>query len=147
MNPDLEYTCRPISEGTGEGEALVSKDALCFALVEAATGVVLEKGHDLEGKSVAGKVLIMPTGKGSSVVQADGLYRLIIHETAPAAVIIEQPEPVLVSTIIAMEVPLVDTVEPAFYEAVAAGDHIVVDAVGGKLVVRKTGAGQSGVNP
>jgi len=147
MNSDPEYTCRSISEGLGEGDVILSKDALCFALVEAETGVVLEKGHDLQGKSVAGKVLVMPTGKGSSVVQADGLYRLITHEKAPTAVIIEQPEPVLVSTIIAMEVPLVDTVEPAFYEAVADGDHVVVDAVGEKLVLRKRSARHTEVKP
>ena len=82
----------------------------------------------------------MPTGKGSSVVQADGLYRLITKNTAPAAVIIETPEPVLVSTIIAMEVPLVDTVDPAFYEAVEDGDLLFVDAVAGTLVLRKKNA-------
>jgi len=147
MSADLEYTCRSISEGVGEGEVVLSKDALCFALVEAATGVVLEKGHDLEGRSVAGKVLVMPTGKGSSVVQADGLYRLIIHDTAPAAVIIEQPEPVLVSTIIAMEVPLVDTVEAAFYDNVEEGDHVTVDAVAGRLVLRKAEVGHARETP
>jgi predicted aconitase with swiveling domain len=134
---DLQYTCRPISEGAGEGEALLSTDALCFAMCDADTGCVLEKGHCLDGRSVAGKVLVMPTGKGSSVVQADGLYRLITKETAPAAVVIQTPEPVLVSTIIAMEVPLVDTVDPAFYDNVEEGDHIVVDAVAGTLVLRK----------
>jgi predicted aconitase with swiveling domain len=134
---DLEFTCRPISEGAGQGEALLSTDALCFAMCEADTGCVLEKGHCLDGRSVAGKVLVMPTGKGSSVVQADGLYRLITKSTAPVAVVIETPEPVLVSTIIAMEVPLVDTVDPAFYEAVEDGDHVTVDAVAGKIVLRK----------
>lgn len=137
MSAVHEYTCRSISEGVGEGDVILSKDALCFALVEAESGVVLERGHDLQGKSVAGKVLVMPTGKGSSVVQADGLYRLISHDTAPAAVIIKQAEPVLVSTIIAMEVPLVDTVDPAFYEAVGNGDRVVVDAVGEKVVLHK----------
>jgi len=134
---DLQYTCRPISEGKGEGEALLSTDALCFAMCDADTGCVLEKGHCLDGRSVAGKVLVMPTGKGSSVVQADGLYRLITKDTAPAAVVIQTPEPVLVSTIIAMEVPLVDTVDPAFYDNVEEGDHITVDAVAGTLVLRK----------
>jgi len=134
---EREYTCRPISEGVGEGEALVSTDALCFAMCEADTGCVLEQGHCLDGRSVAGKVLVMPTGKGSSVVQADGLYRLIMKGTAPVAVVIETPEPVLVSTIIAMEVPLVDEVDPAFYDEVEEGDHISVDAVAGRIVVRK----------
>jgi predicted aconitase with swiveling domain len=140
----LEYSCRPISEGAGEGEALLSSDALCFALCDPQTGCVIERGHCLDGRSVAGKVLVMPTGKGSSVVQADGLYRLIMQGTAPAAVVIETPEPVLVSTIIAMEVPLVDEVDPAFYERVEDGDHIAVDAVAGRIVVRKQSGGEGG---
>lgn len=144
---DQQYTCRPISEGSGEGEALLSTDALCFAMCDADTGCVLEKGHCLDGRSVAGKVLVMPTGKGSSVVQADGLYRLITKETAPAAVVIQTPEPVLVSTIIAMEVPLVDTVDPAFYDNVEEGDHVVVDAVAGTLVLRKKTPGGVAAKP
>lgn len=137
MSQELQFACRPISEGVGEGAALVSGDALCFALCEPESGCVLEKGHAIDGQSVAGKVLVMPTGKGSSVVQADGLYRLISMQTAPAAVVIQTPEPVLVSTIIAMEVPLVDEVDPAFYEALEEGDHVRVDAVKGLIVLRK----------
>jgi predicted aconitase with swiveling domain len=134
---DQQFTCRPISEGVGDGEVLLSTDALCFALCEPGTGCVLEKGHCLDGRSVAGKVLVMPTGKGSSVVQADGLYRLITKGTAPVAVVIQTPEPVLVSTIIAMEVPLVDEVDAAFYDAVEDGDLVTVDAVAGRIVLHK----------
>lgn len=144
MSTELQFSCRSISEGVGEGAALLSKDALCFALCEPESGCVLEKGHDIDGQSVAGKVLVMPTGKGSSVVQADGLYRLISMKTAPAAVVIQTPEPVLVSTIIAMEVPLVDEVDPAFYAAVEDGDEIVVDAHAGTLTLRKASAAAAG---
>jgi predicted aconitase with swiveling domain len=140
MSADLQFDCRCISDGVGEGAALLSDDALCFALCDADSGCVLEKGHDIDGQSVAGKVLVMPTGKGSSVVQADGLYRLISKKTAPAAVVIQTPEPVLVSTIIAMEVPLVDEVDPAFYAAVEDGDTVIVDASAGTIRVRKATA-------
>ena len=137
---ELKFSCRCISEGAGEGAALLSKDALCFALCDPTTGTVIEKGHALDCQSVAGRILIMPTGKGSSVVQADGLYRLIINGVAPKAVVIERPEPVLVSTIIAMEIPLVDEVDPGFYEAVADGDHVRVDATAGTIIVQKPAA-------
>jgi predicted aconitase with swiveling domain len=140
MADQLEFSCRCISEGAGEGAALLSKDALCFALCDPTTGTVIEKGHALDCQSVAGRILIMPTGKGSSVVQADGLYRLIINGVAPKAVVIERPEPVLVSTIIAMEIPLVDEVDAAFYEAVADGDHVIVDATAGRITVDKSAA-------
>jgi predicted aconitase with swiveling domain len=137
MAERLQFSCRCISDGAGEGAALLSRDALCFALCDPTTGTVVEKGHALDCQSVAGRVLVMPTGKGSSVVQADGLYRLIINGVAPTAVVIQVPEPVLVSTIIAMEIPLVDEVDPAFYEAVADGDHVRVDATAGTIVVEK----------
>jgi uncharacterized protein len=141
MAEQLTYSCRCISEGAGEGAALLSRDALCFALCDPTTGTVIEKGHALDCQSVAGRVLIMPTGKGSSVVQADGLYRLIINNVAPAAVVLERPEPVIVSTIIAMEIPLVDEVDPGFYEAVANGDAVKVDATAGTITVDKSAAG------
>jgi predicted aconitase with swiveling domain len=54
---------------------------------------------------------------------------------------------VLVSTIIAMEVPLVDTVDPAFYDSVEEGDHVVVDAVAGTLVLRKKTPGGATAKP
>jgi predicted aconitase with swiveling domain len=141
MAERLEFSCRCISEGAGEGAALLSRDALCFALCDPTTGTVIEKGHALDCQSVAGRILVMPTGKGSSVVQADGLYRLIINGVAPKAVVIERPEPVLVSTIIAMEIPLVDEVDAGFYEAVENGDHVTVDATAGRIVVHKAPAG------
>ena len=141
MAERLEFSCRCISEGAGEGAALLSRDALCFALCDPLTGTVIEKGHALDCQSVAGRVLVMPTGKGSSVVQADGLYRLIINGVAPKAVVIERPEPVLVSTIIAMEIPLVDEVDPGFYQAVENGDLVTVDATACTIVVEKAAAG------
>lgn len=143
MSTDREFTCRSISEGIADGEVVVSRDAVCFYLVEYATGVVVEHPHDLLGKSIAGKVLVMPSGKGSSVVQADGLYKLMKNGKAPAAIIVAQPDTVLVSGAIVMELPLVDRVDPAFYAAVEEGDHVVVDAVSERLILRKQGAASS----
>ena len=102
-----------------------------FYLMNPETGEVIEKAHDLEGRSVAKKVLIFPGGKGSSVVQADGLYQLKMNQNMPAAMIVQYPETVLVSSAIIMEVPMVDKVDPAFYEVVKDGDRIRVDADNG----------------
>ncbi len=89
---------------------------IMFYLIEPKTGTVIEKAHDLEGKTVAGKALVFPGGKGSSVVQADGLYQLKIQGNMPAAMIIQHPETVLVYSAIIMKIPMVDKVEPEFYE-------------------------------
>jgi hypothetical protein len=120
--------CRKIAEGKAEGEAIISTDAICFYLVEPETGIVIERNHALEGRSIAGKILVMPSGKGSSVVQADGLYKLMKHGKAPLAMIVEFPDPVLVSSAIVMEIPTVMRVGREFYEKVRTGSRIRLDA-------------------
>ncbi len=132
---DKTYTCHKISEGIAEGEALVSTDDIMFYLMDPKTGVVIEKGHALEGKSVAGKVLIFPGGKGSSVVQADGLYQLSINNNSPKAMIIQNPETVLVASAIIMEMPMVDRLGPGFYERVKDGDWVKVDSTNGVVTL------------
>ena len=132
---DRTFGCHMISEGCVEGEALVSSDDIMFYLINPETGVVIEKGHSLEGKSVSGKVLVFPGGKGSSVVQADGLYQLSTHGNAPRAMIIQNPETVLVASAIIMEIPMVDRLEPGFYRQATDGERIKVDADHGTVTI------------
>ncbi|MDR3255083.1 MAG: DUF126 domain-containing protein [Synergistaceae bacterium] len=122
------FSCHKISEGVGEGEVIVSKDEIMFYLVRPETGEVIEKAHDLEGRIISRKILVFPGGKGSSVVQSDGLYQLMQKKNEPAAMIIQNPETVLVAGAIIMEIPMVDKVEPEFYSTIKNGDHVRVDA-------------------
>ncbi|MGL4606660.1 MAG: aconitase X swivel domain-containing protein [Eubacteriaceae bacterium] len=122
------FKCHKISEGFAEGEVVVSQDNIMFYLIDPETGIMIEKAHDIEGKSMANKILIFPSGKGSSVVQADGLYQLNAKGNSPSGMIIQFPETVLVSSAIIMEIPMVDKVETAFYETVKDGDRIRLDA-------------------
>lgn len=132
---DNTFKCHKISEGVVEGEAIISKDNIMFYLIDPLTGTVIEPAHDLEGKSMANKILIFPSGKGSSVVQADGLYQLNSRGNAPKAMIIRYPETVLVSSAIIMEVPMVDKVEERFYDIVKDGDIVRVDANNGVIEI------------
>ncbi|WZL72519.1 DUF126 domain-containing protein [Clostridiaceae bacterium 35-E11] len=129
------FSCHKISEGITEGEILISKDDIMFYLIDPKTGVVIEKGHSLEGKSVSGKILVFPGGKGSSVVQADGLYQLATQNNAPKAMIIQNPETVLVASAIIMETTMVDKVDSEFYEIVKDGDRVKVDANNGEITL------------
>lgn len=124
-----------ISEGKAAGEVLVSQDDILFYLVDPESGRVTEKGHFLEGKSIAGKILVFPAGKGSSSVQVDGLYQLLMQDNAPLAMIIERPDTILVTSAIIMEIPLVDQVEPAFYDLIKDGDRIEVDADNEQIII------------
>lgn len=123
-----KFKCHRISEGVAEAEIILSDDDVMFYMIDPKTGNVFESGHCLEGKSIAKKILAFPMGKGSSVVQADGLYQLNQNDNAPKAMIIQYPETVLVSSAIIMEIPMVDKVDPEFYEVVKNGDRVKVDA-------------------
>lgn len=136
--------CHRIAGGRAAGRALFSTDDICFYLVDPQNGVVIEKGHALEGRSIAGRIIIFPGGKGSSVVQADGLYQLAAQGKAPAAMVIQNPDTVLVASAIIMEVPLVDRADPSFYQLAADGDYIEIDAEQGKIIIRRTGGRTAG---
>ncbi len=59
---------RTIKAGYGEGVTLVTSEPIGFlGGVDPDTGIVIEKGHPLVGQSITGRVLVFPTGKGSTV--------------------------------------------------------------------------------
>lgn len=122
------FTCRQIAAGRVKGEVLTCTDQILFYHTDPKTGVVTEAGHALEGVSVKDKILVFPGGKGSSVVQMDGLYKLELNGAAPLGFIVREPDTVLVSTAIIMEIPMVDRVEDEFYNAVKTGDQIEINA-------------------
>lgn len=130
------YKCSKIAKGIVEAEALVSKDAVCFYLVVPETGELIERNHDINGKNVANKILVMPSGKGSSVVQADGLYKLLMKGKHPAGMIVETADTVLVTAAVAMEIPMVHKVDAAFFEEVKNGMSVKLDAVNGVITVK-----------
>ena len=122
------FTCRQIAAGRVKGEVLTCTDQILFYHTDPKTGVATEVGHALEGVSVKDKILVFPGGKGSSVVQMDGLYKLELNGAAPLGFIVREPDTVLVSTAIIMEIPMVDRVEDEFYNAVKTGDQIEINA-------------------
>jgi len=120
--------CHKIIGGYAEGEALISHEPICFYLTDPKTGVVREKSHELAGQNIANKVLVFPSGKASSVVQIDGLFKLAQHGLAPKAMIVKEVETVLVVSAFIAKVPLVDKLEKDPFKAIRNGDFVKVDA-------------------
>ena len=99
---------RPINTGIAEGEALVTAMGISFfGGIDPESGFVVERGHELEGQCVAGKVLVFPTGKGSTVGSYT-LYRLKKAGKAPLAIINTQCEPITAVGCIIADIPCVD---------------------------------------
>jgi len=134
---EIALKCHKIIGGYGEGETLVSHEPICFYLTDPKTGIVREKSHELAGKNLANKVLIFPSGKASSVVQIDGLFKLASHNVAPKAMIVKDVETVLVVSAFMVKVPLVDRLEKDPFEVIHTGDFVKVDAEKGIVTVTK----------
>lgn len=136
-NSEITLKCHKIIGGYGEGEALVSHEPICFYLTDPRTGVVREKNHELVGKNVANKVLVFPSGKASSVVQIDGLFKLATNNAAPKALIVKDVETVLVVSAFIVKVPLVDRLEKDPFEIIHSGDFVKVDAENSRVTISK----------
>lgn len=134
---EIALKCHKIIGGYGEGEALVSREPICFYLTDPKTGIVRERSHELAGKSLANKVLVFPSGKASSVVQIDGLFKLASNNVAPKAMIVKDVETVLIVSAFLVKVPLVDRLEKDPFEIVHTGDFVKVDAEKGRVIVKK----------
>ena len=107
----IRVQARIVKAGHAEGKALVSPDPIGFlGGVDPDTGIVIEAGHPLEGACVSGRVLVFPTGKGSTVGSYT-LYRLARNGLAPAAIVNAEADPVVAVGAIIAEIPMVDQVD------------------------------------
>ena len=100
-----------------------------FGGVDPESGVVVERGHELEGQSIAGKVLVFPTGKGSTVGSYT-LYRLKFNGAAPAAIVNAECETITAVGCIMAEIPCVDRVPIEHFKS---GQMMVVDGERGTV--------------
>ena len=102
---------RVIYDGDAEGRVLWSPASLSFfGGVDLEQGVVSEAGHPLAGESLAGKILVFPTGKGSTV-GSYALLRLARQGLAPAALVVGSCDTTVAVGAIIAEIPCVDQVE------------------------------------
>jgi predicted aconitase with swiveling domain len=115
---------RIIYKGKAEAEALVTTMPISFyGGVDPNTGVVIEKGHELNGLSIKGKVLVFPQGKGSTVGSYT-LYRLKKNGAAPAAMVNKETETIVAVGAIISEIPFVDKVDVSKFKT---GSKVTVE--------------------
>ncbi|UCC33147.1 MAG: DUF126 domain-containing protein [Candidatus Bathyarchaeota archaeon] len=107
----MELKGRIISKGAAQGEALTTSQPISFyGGVDPHTSAIIEKGHELEGKKMKGKILVFPNGKGSTVGSYT-LYRMRKNDIAPAGIVNQECETVVAVGTIISEIPCVDKVD------------------------------------
>jgi predicted aconitase with swiveling domain len=123
--------------GVAEGEALVAHEPISFVGgIDPATGMVVEKKHELEGQCITKKILVYPTGKGST----GGSYRIYDmaeRGTAPSAIINIYAEPITTIGAIMGEIPMVHQLDKDPTDEIESGDWIRVEAYKGQVIIIK----------
>ena len=123
---------RTIYPGKTSGKALVSQMGISFyGGVDPETGMVTEDGHDLQGQSITGVVLVFPSGKGSTV-GSYVLYRLKKNNIAPLAVINAACETITAVGCIIAEIPCIDQVK---LDKIKTGMTLQIDAENGQIEI------------
>lgn len=140
--PELTMNGRKVVGGHASGEAMVSKQRISFfGGVNPETGVVIERGHDLEGRNMRGRVLVFLGGKGSTV-GSYVIYGLRKHGAAPIAMVNVETEPIIIGGCILAKIPLVDKLDKSPIDYIETGDWVDVDGDFGRVfVTRRQGRG------
>jgi len=117
------------------GPALVLDEGLSlWGGMDPATGELIDGHHPQRGASLTGRVVVMPSGRGSSS-SASVLAEAVRAGTAPAAIVLGEPDLILaVGSAVAEElygvlVPVV-VASAAEVPAISDGDEVRVTAAG-----------------
>ena len=128
MTSNIRMIGKRVVGGVAEGEAVVTIQQISFmGGVDSASGIVKEIGHELEGKSVKGKVLVFPRGKGSSE-GALKLYEMSIQGTAPVAIINVETGPIIAVGAVLGKIPTIHKLDQDPTKAIRSGDFLKVNA-------------------
>lgn len=120
---------RTIMAGKASGEVVKLDEPLSFlGGVDGSTGD-LRVG---KGGNIAGKVLVFPKGKGSTV-GSFVMYDLMVHGKAPAAVINESAETIVATGAVISSIPMVDSIPSV--GMFVDGDEVTVDATSGEIEI------------
>lgn len=128
----LRLKGRSISRGTATGEALVLGSDLSFlGGVDPSSGRIKDPGTGALNRTVRKRILVFPSGKGSTV-GSYVIYQLKRNEKAPSAIVNEATETIVATGAIMARIPLVDQVD---IRRIETGDRVTVDGDNGEVVI------------
>jgi uncharacterized protein len=128
-----EVEARLLVPGSARGEAVVLEEPLSlWGGMDPATGRVIDRRHPQLGRELAGKVLVMPSGRGSSS-SSSILAEAIRAGTAPAAVLLHEPDPIIVLGAVVAEELYGRSIPVGVVSSGAIGDGDVVEIDGSTI--------------
>lgn len=143
-------SAKVIVPGACDAPALVTRQpinfvaALCKApnLLPFKRAEIRDQHHDLFGKNIMGSALVFPSCVGSTYTGLI-LLELVSMGHAPAALIVQSADPLLVSGIIAAHVwyeksiPVFEYPGEDIFGAIRTGDRVRIEPGGGQIYVER----------
>ncbi len=128
----IELKGRSISKGLIKAEAIVSDVPISFLGGVNEDGIIIDKENELYGQSIADKIFVFPTGKGSTV----GSY--VIYGLAKKGIlkgiINKESEPIVATGAILGKIPMVDKIDMG---NIKTGDMVLIDGDNGIVKIFK----------
>lgn len=137
LHDTVDITGRVLVSGSAEGEVLFTDTALSFwGGADAATGEIIDRHHPLSGERLTGRVLALPTSRGSCT-GSGVILELILNGKGPAAIVLEHPEAIITLGVIVAEevfgrsIPVIAVGKETFAALKTARRVRISDAVAG----------------
>ncbi len=138
MGP-LKLKGRPTYPGKAAGEALVCPHSIQgWAGVSEETGRIIEVGHPEFGKSIKGKILVIPYGKGSTGWSGH-FHSAAVAGFSPAGWLFSNIDSRCGVATAALEVPAVADfpTDVDIFSVIQTGDWVELDGSTGEVTVTK----------
>jgi predicted aconitase with swiveling domain len=130
---------KSVTGGMAEGDAIVTRMPISFTGgLDPNSGIIREPDHELEGQSVAGKILVFPAGKGSTTGSWQ-FYATYKRGNAPKGIINVKAEGVVAVSAIITGTPMIHQLEDDPLECISTGDFVRINADEGYIEVEKKG--------
>jgi predicted aconitase with swiveling domain len=133
------FTVRRAYGATIEAEALVSPVHFSPRYdLDRTAGTFSRVGHPLEGQSISGKILFLPSPQGG-VAGGWVFFELKSRGLAPAGLVFGRTNPVMVQGAVLAGIPILDGLAPEAFTQIASGDVVRVDPLNLRVEVIKRG--------
>jgi len=126
-----------------EGRALVERNTVSFLGYVDESGIVVDPDSENRGISVAGRVFLFPSAKGSTV----GSYVLVTLKkrgVSPTALVMVEPSLVVISGAVVAQIPFIYGVEERILKEVRTGDFIKLNPLRGEVRALDSGVDDNG---
>lgn len=121
---------RVINSGTTQGEAFVLDKPFSFiGDFDPDTGILTQDDSPLNGKELANKILVCPTGKGGTIAPFIA-YNAKQNGKAPAAILCSKVEPLLAEAAITIDIPIIDNFDLDPVDNINTGQKIKISENG-----------------